>query len=198
MTAPTKKTGTDVKGIFQKIAENDKYMKIIIAVGIIGILLIFASGFFKNSGGSNTSSSSATQTAISVEEYTKRLEANLTNIVNGIDGVGTAQVLVTLEKSTQYVYATEEKRSTQTTQDKSTSTTTKNQENNNDETTYILVKDANGGQKALAVTEVQPVVKGVVVVCEGGNNPTVQQNVIDAITTALNISSARVCVIKSK
>ncbi len=198
MTAQNKKSGTDVKGFFQKIAENDKYMKIIVAIGIVGILLIFISGFFKNTGSSNTTASSATQTTISVEQYTKQLEANLTEVVNGIDGVGTAKVMITLEKSTQYVYATEEKRSTQTAEDKSTSTTTKNQENNNDETTYILVKDANGGQKALAVTEVQPVVKGVVVVCEGGNDPTVQKNVTDAVTTALNISSARVCVIKSK
>jgi len=197
MTAQNKKSGTDVKGFFQKIAENDKYMKIILVVGLIGIVLIFISGYFKNTG-SNTSSSSATQTTISVEQYTKQLETSLTDIVNGIEGAGTSKVLVTLEKGTQYVYATEEKKSTQTTQDKSTSSTTKNQENNNDETTYILVKDANGGQKALAVTEVQPVVKGVVVVCEGGNDPTVQKSVIDAITTALNISSARVCVIKSK
>ncbi|HEX3038332.1 MAG TPA: stage III sporulation protein AG [Oscillospiraceae bacterium] len=197
MTAQNKKSDSEVKGFFQKIAENEKYTKIIIIVGLIGIVLIFISGYFKNTG-SNTSSSSTTQTTISVEQYTKQLETSLTDIVNGIDGAGTAKVLVTLEKGTQYVYATQEKKSTQTTQDQSTSSTTKNQENNNDETTYILVKDANGGQKALAVTEVQPVVKGVVVVCEGGNNPTVQQNVTDAITTALNISSARVCVIKSK
>lgn len=197
MAANNKQSSTDVKGFFQKIAENEKYMKIIIAVGIIGIILIFVSGYFKSSS-SNTSTSTVSQTAVSVEQYTKQLEISLTDIVNGIEGAGTAKVLVTLEKGTQYVYATEEKKSTQTTEDKSTSTTTKNQENNNDETRYIIVKDPNGGQKALAVTEVQPVVKGVVVVCEGGNNPTVQQHVIDAITTALNISSARVCVIKSK
>ena len=40
-------------------------------------------------------------------------------------------------------------------------------------------------------------VKGVVVVCQGGDNAAVSQRIVDAITTALNISSKRVCVTKS-
>ena len=47
------------------------------------------------------------------------------------------------------------------------------------------------------MTEVQPVVKGVVVVCDGGDDPVVQQRVIDAVTTALDITSVRVCVVKA-
>lgn len=39
--------------------------------------------------------------------------------------------------------------------------------------------------------------EGVVVVCEGGDLPQVQQRIIEAVTTALNISSKRVCVTKS-
>ena len=36
-------------------------------------------------------------------------------------------------------------------------------------------------------------VKGVVVVCSGADNPVVQQNIIDAVTTALDITSVKVC-----
>ena len=43
------------------------------------------------------------------------------------------------------------------------------------EVSYITVRDANGSERALAVTEVQPTVKGVVVVCPGGEEPVVQQ-----------------------
>ena len=123
MATQNKHSGTDVKSFIQKITENENFTKIILAVGLIGIALIFISGFFKNTG-SSTSASSTSQTVINVEQYTKQLETSLKDIVNGIDGVGTAKVLVTLEKSTQYVYATEEKKSTQTTEDKSTSTAT--------------------------------------------------------------------------
>ena len=62
------------------------------------------------------------------------------------------------------------------------------------EVSYITVRDANGSERALAVTEVQPTVKGVVVVCPGGEEPVVQQRIISAVTTALDISSKRVFV----
>ena len=106
--------------------------------------------------------------------------------------------MITLEKGVEYVYATQEKKSRQTTENKAADQDIRNQAQDQVETNYIIVKDADGAQKALEVTEVQPVVKGVVVVCGGGDNPTVQQNVTEAVTTALNLSSARVCVVKSK
>jgi stage III sporulation protein AG len=183
--------------IFEKLAGNETYRKIIIIAGFIGIALIFISGYFKNDtpAAAKTASSQPVATA---DQYASQLESSLTDIVTRIQGVGTAKVLVTIERSTQYVYATEEKKSNQTTEDKSGDSTTKNEANDNTETTYIIVKDADGAQKAIPVTEVQPIIKGVVVVCDGGDNPTVQQNIISAVTTALDITSVRVCVIKAK
>ena len=126
---------------------------------------------------------------ISAEDYAQQLQSSLEGLLGKIEGVGDPTVLVTLEKDAEQVYATEEKISTQTAQSNA---------NDNRETNYIIVKDANGNQRAIKVTEVQPVVKGVVVVCSGADNPVVQQNVIDAVTTALNITSVKVCVIKAK
>ncbi|MBQ3133662.1 MAG: hypothetical protein IJC17_05275 [Clostridia bacterium] len=47
------------------------------------------------------------------------------------------------------------------------------------------------------VTEVLPKVRGVVVVCDGGDNAAVCERVTEVITTALNIPERRVCVTKS-
>ncbi len=189
------KEGKD--SLFDKLAKNEFYRKIIIAACAVGIALIFLSGYFKPSTSSaNTASSS--QPTLTADQYAIQLESSLTDIVTRIQGAGTAKVLVTLERSTEYVYATEEKRSNQTNEDKSGGSTTKNEENDSTETKYLLVKDADGAQQALAVTEVQPIIKGVVVVCDGGDNPAVQQNIITAVTTALDITSVRVCVIKAK
>jgi stage III sporulation protein AG len=184
------------ESFFTKLSENESYRKVIIIAGLIGIALIFISGFFKNSNAPPKTESA--QSVVTSEQYAARLENSITDIVTRIQGVGTAKVLVTLEQSTQYIYATEEKKSNQTTEDKSGSSSIKNEANNNTETKYILAKDADGTQKALPITEVQPIVKGVVVVCDGGDNPAVQQNVISAVTTALNITTVRVCVIKAQ
>ena len=197
MAAEEKKTGGDVKTFFQKLAENEKYRRVVLLLGVLGIALIFLSGFFQDRAAESKAASASAQTGVTdADQYVKQLEENLADIVNGISGGTDAKVMITLEKGTQYVYATEQKKSQQKTQDQNTGATTRNQENNSLETNYIIVKDADGSQKALAITEVQPVVKGVIVVCKGGDLPSVQQNIIDAVTTALNISSARVCVIK--
>lgn len=46
------------------------------------------------------------------------------------------------------------------------------------------------------VAEVYPTVRGVVVVCEGGDQPAICDRVIEVVTTALNVSKRRVCVTK--
>lgn len=195
MADEKKKGGMDLKPWFQKIAENEKYRRILLLIGMIGIALIFLSGYFKSDSAEDTNLPT-TSSQITSEQYAEDLERRLEEIVNGITGGNNAKVLITLEKGVQQVYATEEKKSTQTTQDQGGNSSTKSQENNSLETKYILVKDADGSQQALAVTEIQPTVKGVIVVCENGDNPVLQQNVTNAVTTALNISSARVCVVK--
>jgi len=186
-------------GLLQKIAGNGNWRKIAIAVGLIGIALIFLSGFLSGGGSQQTPQPSASsQSDFNASDYESRMEKQMTELVTGIQGVGNAKVYVTLEQTAQSVYATEQKQSGQTTEDKSGETTTRNEINSDTETSYILVKNADGSEKALPVTEIQPIVKGVVVVCDGGDSPQVQQSITDAVTTALHITSVRVCVIKAK
>ncbi|NLJ31733.1 MAG: stage III sporulation protein AG [Clostridiales bacterium] len=185
------------KTFFDKLAENELYRKIIAVACIAGIALIFLSGFFKG-GGQSAQPAASSQAAVTADQYARQIESSLTGIVGQIQGAGHTEVLVTLERNTEYVYATEEKTTNQNTEDKTDSETTKNEQNGSTEKKYILVKDADGSQKALPVTEVQPIIKGVVVVCDGGDSPAVQQDVISAVTTALDITSVRVCVLKAK
>ena len=187
-------------GLFQKLAENDRYRKIIVIAGIIGILLILVSGSLKSCDTSQNSQpqSASSQTAVTADQYAKALETDLTGIISQISGVGNAKVLVTLDQTAKSVYATEEKQSRQQTSEKADSQTGKSEEDYSDETNYLLIKNSDGSEQALRVTEIQPLVKGVVVVCDGGDDPKVQQSVTDAVTTALHITSVRVCVIKAK
>ena len=44
--------------------------------------------------------------------------------------------------------------------------------------------------------EIEPLIRGVLVVCEGGDDPVVVERVADAVTKALDISTAKVCITK--
>ena len=168
------------RGLFFKAP--DRWKNLIIIGGLIGIALIFLSSYFPSGSGG---SAEEPLDKISAQEYTSQLEENLIQIISHIDGAGEAKVMITLETGVETKYATQEKSSTESSGDKTSGTS---------EVSYITVRDANGSERALAVTEVQPTVKGVVVVCPGGEEPVVQQRIISAVTTALDISSKRVFV----
>ncbi len=44
--------------------------------------------------------------------------------------------------------------------------------------------------------EIEPLIRGVLVVCEGGDDPIVVERITDAVTKALDISTAKVCITK--
>lgn len=182
------------KNIISKMSSEDKYKNIIIISGVVGILLIFMSNFPRQENAQEIISTNSENTS---EQYIDRLEKNLETIVSSIKGAGNAKVLVTLESTTETVYATEEKKNKEASEDKSNGETTRRKESDDCERKYITVKDSNGTEKALAVTEIQPKIKGVIVVCAGGDDTLVQQRVTNAITTALNITSKHVCVTKA-
>lgn len=172
---------------------NDKYKKIIVIAGFVGIVLIFFSGYFKSD---DNKKDTDIKNEITTQEYTKQLENNLKSIVSSIDGAGETKIMITLENSHETKYATEEKTNSEALQETSKNSGTQSRQSGDSELKYIIVKDANGSEKALAITEFEPTVKGVVVVCSGGDIPAVEQRIISAVTTALNVSSKKVCVTK--
>lgn len=189
------------KSAFQRLAENDTYRKIAVGVGVLGIFLIVLSGSLKGCSTQTSATPSSSGTPVSdltAESYEKVLEDKLTSIISQINGAGNVRVMVTLEQTTKDVYATEDKTDDQEKNDNTESGSGKQEKSNSNEQKYLVIKDQNGAEKTVQVTEIQPLVKGVVVVCEGGGDLKVQQDITTAVTTALNITSVRVCVIKAK
>ena len=173
--------------------KGEKGRRIILIIGIIGILLILVSSYWPKK---TTTTIAKTDEITNLDKYTEEMESRLTDIIQSISDVGKAKVMVTLEGGVEYVYADEQRKSTGKTQDKSGNDTIRTQENDDTQQKLVIVDNPDGGNQALLRLTLQPKVKGVVVVCDGGNQTLVQQRVINAVTTALNISSARVCVIK--
>jgi stage III sporulation protein AG len=62
---------------------------------------------------------------------------------------------------------------------------------------YLAV-DTDTGPVGLLLTSIQPTVKGVAVVCDGGDDQEIRQRVIQVVSTAFHISERRVCVVKQE
>lgn len=178
-------------GTVKKLSE---YLKgkhgqhLLLLAGAVGIGLILLSQFWPEKKAAPTSAQ------LSAEAFIAQTEEKLKAIVGSIEGAGECQVMVTLENGVEYVYASQQKVNSDRVEDTGENTNKLQQRDDTEEN--IIIVDTEDGRQGLLVTEIQPTVKGVVVVCQGGDQALVQQRVIDAITTALNISSKRVCVSK--
>jgi len=161
--------------------------KIIVIAGIVGVALILLSEFMPKAA-------KQTVKQATTEEYAAALESRLTGLIMNIGGAGKTQVMVTLENGYEYVYASEERVNTDKTED--TNDTGNRLQQRDDTENRLVVIGGSGGEEALIRTEILPTVKGVVVVCEGGDQAIVQQRITDAVTTALGVTAKRVCVIK--
>ncbi len=177
-----------LKGLFA----SDKKVRIIVLIGMIGIGLIFLSGLLKG----DEKESAVTEQTFDSAAYTAALEEKIHAMVSGISGVGEAKVIITLESSTEYVYVNEKKETADSTKDYAEGETKKEQERLNYEQNVILIDQEGGKREALLQTTLEPKVKGVVVVCQGGENVEVEKRVTDAVTTALAISTSKVCVVQ--
>lgn len=154
----------------------NKRAVLVLFIGLIGIILLIASELIPQKD--SVKESDDRQAATSYEQYAENIEQKLSSLISQIDGVGTAQVMVTLECSDENVYAREQK-------SEDTGELTKYEDS------YIIVKNTNG-EEGVLLKVTQPKIRGVAVVCTGGNSAQVRQSITDTVTAVLDISSARV------
>ncbi|MBP3381010.1 MAG: hypothetical protein J6L00_00065 [Clostridia bacterium] len=169
--------------------QTGKGVKIACVLGAVGVLCICLSEWLPQKKQEN-----AEQEMVTADRYCEQVENRLSYLLGKMDGVGTCQVYVTLESGVEYVYATAQKENADYVKD-SNQNGEKVSERADTEQDVILI-DGTDGKTGLLLTEIQPTVKGVVVVCDGGDREDVVQRVTSAVTTALNISARRVCVTK--
>lgn len=178
----------------QTILKIGKYrlslQTLLFVLGLAGILLIGLSSLLPERVKETRDDSVLEAEA---KAYAAELEGRLQSILQQMDGVGTARVMVTLKDGYRQVYAKSEKVNNDLLEDIRAQDERKTQEKQVTEQTYVLV-DGAGGKVPLVTARLEPEVKGVVVVCEGGDDPQVVRKVVDTVKVALDISSARIAV----
>lgn len=156
-------TNSDTR--FKKLLQN---RWITIAGLFVGIFLLIASNFLpqKNDTDSDT---------YTIQYYTEILEQRITNLCNSIHGVQDATVLLTLECGSEYVYA---------------QNTTENGQGSG-AWDYVIIQQGNG-EETILVTEIYPKIRGVAVVCTGGDTAEIQSTITELLSASLGISSHRI------
>lgn len=153
---------------------------IILLLFVLGILIVIFSYIIPKPHNNDID-------AFSETEYVVYLEERVKKIISSIDGVGECDVMINVNSTVESVYVKENKKSYDNDENKS---------KGEQENSVLTMIDENGNQTALMKKQVMPSISGVVIVCDGGNSVYIQTAIIDAVSTLLDISSSKVCVIK--
>ena len=164
---------------------SGKNLKIIILCIIFVVALIL---FLKMSGTKSTTKTTMTssiqyQTSL---DYSKQLETKLESVLSQIKGAGNVKVMITLDGSPELVYAMDSNEKVSNNTGGSTTTSS---------STPILVQ-TNGTTSPLILTEVLPKVKGVIVVSSGANDISIKLDILNSVSTLLDISTDKINVLK--
>jgi len=136
----------------------------ILLLAVIGILLIIFSGY---SGTSNKNKPSDPPQYTDVSFYTSYLENRICELCLNVTGIEEAVVFLTLDCSSEYVYS-------------------------EDRASDFLILSGSDGEQALMLYEIYPRVRGVAVVCTGGDLPRVRETVTELLSAALDLPSNKI------
>lgn len=171
-----------------------KTQTLIFILGILGIVLIGLGPILSRVGQSRAEPDGPAAASLSVQ-YVQDLEARLQEVLHHVEGVGQVKVMVTLQNGYGYEYAKTEKVNHDALEDIKAADSKKVQEKKVVEESFILIEGASG-KEPLVTKELEPLIKGVVVVCEGGDQPAIVGKVVETLKVALNISSTQIAVSK--
>ena len=163
--------------------KKDKKLLLTVAAGILGIVFIVISEFIPKS--SYKKAETGEQNKNSVSSYEETLEKRLESIISSVDVACMVHVMVTLDTSEQTQYAKDEKENSKS-GDKSSELSF--------EKMYVMTY-VDGG---VVLKSTEREVRGVIVVCVGGDNAAVKNGITSAVRAALSVDSNKITVLKMK
>ncbi|WDZ54757.1 stage III sporulation protein AG [Paenibacillus polymyxa] len=128
----------------------------------------------------------------------KVFEDNMKQMLEQIVGVGTVDVMVTVDSTEEVIV----QRNVKDMQEENNETDANGGQRHTTQYTRdgeIVTYESSGGQHTPIVTKkVKPQVRGVLVVAMGAENPTVKQLIVDAVQKGLNVPSYKISVVPRK
>lgn len=185
-----------LKEMFENSNSKAMISNLAVVVIICIILLISWSALFpkdeQRAEGNNEIENVSAENNIPKASYNDSMEERLEKILTGINGVGNVEVMITYETSTEVVPASNVTKSAQTTEenDKQGGIRVIKQENTTESIVTVSSRDYNNSP--VVIKEIKPIIRGVIVVAEGAEDPVVKSHLIEAVTTIFQIKSHKV------
>ena len=166
------------KGRLMELFQRYKYALLVVAAGVVMMALPALSG-----GGETTQTRQ--QSVQEVEFGTEELEGRLEAALSQMDGVGQAEVVLTLRSGPGQVLAQD------------TQNSVREEGSESSQSTVVLSK-GSGYEEPVVLQQLSPQYQGALVVCSGGDDPAVRLKVVEAVSALTGLGADKISVSKGK
>lgn len=175
---------SEVKGTVGQMKKSGKLWIVILGAAIgLGLLVL---GSFEAPFGNKTEQQAPTINSeqSELQAYRQELSREIAQLCEQVQGVGQVQVVVTLSGGYEYVYACD-------VQSKSDA------DSNTWEESYVIV-GSGSSQSPVLLLRRQPSIAGVGIVCRGGGDPAVQNELVALVSATFGIGTNKIHVSASQ
>lgn len=199
--------GNIAKRIKEYVAGHDrkKLIENTVIVAIIGIIIIIAgSAIFR--GGKPDDGAGEREDAVKAGDALGRncqgmdkTEEKLKSILSQVQGVGKVDVMITYETTSENVPAYDIKKNSSRTEEKDGDGGSRSIEQEEYDSKLAYEESVPGGEKTpVIIKELEPKVRGVLVVAEGAESVIMKERICSAVSVVLDIPAHKVEVIQRK
>ena len=175
-----KKKKRDILDLFK----GQKAQTVVILLVVGAVLLIYFANPFGNLFGAEEKAETVSVTGD--QGLNGGLENNMASKLSLIAGAGRVEVIISYETSKELVPVYVEDIQTSVIEDKDeNSESTSRTENHQSE---VVTMNSNASDSALIIKEKSAVIKGVIVIAQGAHDIKVKMDLLNAVSTLLNIS----------
>jgi stage III sporulation protein AG len=134
----------------------------------------------------------------SFAEIEAELESQLKDLLESMVGVGTADVMVTVDSTEETVVQLNEKKMSQITEETDRNGASRHITNITNDGQVVLYEVSGGIQAPIIVKKLKPRIRGVLIVAKGAENETVHKLIAEAVSRGLDVPIHRISVVPRK
>lgn len=186
--------------LFKK-GENGKsfdlwYVLIILAIGVI--LFSFANRNITESNVKDVGQTVEAVTTSNTLSYEERLEKRLEETLSQMDGAGEVKILLTIESSKEIVVNKDNQLKESNIREEDSNGGNRSTVDRAVDDKTIMVNKTDGSTEPIVIKENMPIIEGVLILSEYGDNPKVRERLTRAAEILLDIPVHKIEVYKMK
>ena len=187
----------DVKKLKEKLMTVKKEtILVLFLAGVLLLIIVWPSGTKKGTGLTKDATLEETKEQSLQEEtlwdYKQRMEEELKVMLEQMEGVGQASVMISVGDSGKTVV---EKDVSLSKHSEGEGEAALSDSDRNEETVY---SDSDTGEQPFVVNTLSPQINGVLIVAEGGDDPEVKAKVLEAVMALFQLESHKISIVKGK